>query len=76
MSDNAGVVIAVQGIAEDGEYTEYAQFAVTTETADGDRVSLDIRKLGQRKDVVWMIDLDDLEAAVKFLKAERRRVGK
>jgi hypothetical protein len=67
MSDSSGrldgILIPAESISEDGEVTSYAQFVVTLEED-----SIDIRRLGQRKDTVWMLDLGKVEEALRVLK--------
>ena len=75
----AGTVIAVEGISEDGEMNYYEQFAVTLEGGtgiSGAEKTIDIRLIGGKKGTIWMLNLEDVEAALRFLKAELKRTGR
>lgn len=57
-----GVLIAAESVDRDGESQGYGEFVCTLE--DG---TIDLR-LGDRKDTIWMLNLERVEEALRTLK--------
>ena len=66
-----GVLVAAESISGDGEHQGYAEVVLTLEEIEAGKWTVDIRT-GDKKDTIWMVDLAEIEGALKLLKAARR----
>lgn len=65
-----GVLVSAESVDRSGEHQSYGEFVITLQ--DG---TIDIR-LGDRRDTIWMLDIEKVEEALRQLKrweAIRRR---
>lgn len=61
-----GVLISAESVSGDGEIQSYGEFVVTL-----DEGTIDVR-LNDRKGTIWMLDLGQVEEALRLLKRWQR----